>query len=114
MADQRELGISYNVALVNPVNLNELRLFYNGTGNAGGLEMMLEDNGFDEVYASNRIPVGTAYFVASGQLGEMRIEQPLATETWREPETQRTWVQSSVRPVMYVNNPFAVVMATGL
>jgi hypothetical protein len=44
----------------------------------------------------------------------MRIEQPLATETWREPETQRTWVQSSVRPVMYVNNPYAVVMATGL
>lgn len=109
LADQRELGVRYNVALVNPVNLNELRLFY-----GGNLDQMLADNGYDEVYASNRVPVGTAYFVADGQLGEMRLEQPLATETWREPETQRTWVQSSVRPVMFVNNPFAVVRATGL
>lgn len=109
IADQRELGISFNIALVNPVNLNELRLFYQAN-----LNTMLDDNGFDEVYASNRITVGTAYFVASGQLGEMRLEQPLATETWREPENQRTWVQSSVRPVMFVTNPFAVVRATGL
>jgi hypothetical protein len=114
MADVAELGIQYNIALVNPVQLNALRLFYTSTGNSGGLEQMLQDNGYDEVYASNRIPVGTAYFVAEGQLGEMRLEQPLATETWREPETQRTWVQSSVRPVQFVNNPFAVVKATGL
>lgn len=109
LADQRELGIRYNIALVNPVNLNEMRLFYGGT-----LTTVLDDNGFSEIYASNRIPVGTAYFIAEGQLGEMRLEQPLATETWREQGTQRTWVQSSVRPVMFVNNPFAVVKATGL
>lgn len=109
LADQRELGISYNIALVNPVQLNSLRLFYGGQ-----LEQVLTDNGFDEVYASNRVPIGVAYFVAEGQLGEMRIEQPLGTETWREPGVQRTWVQSSVRPVMFVNNPFAVVKATGL
>jgi hypothetical protein len=109
LSDQRELGIQYNVAIVNPVQLNELRLFY-----GGGLTQMLADNGYDEVYASNRVAVGTAYFAAQGQLGEMRLEQPLATETWREAGTQRTWVQSSVRPVMFVNNPFAVVRATGL
>lgn len=109
LADQRELGVRYNIAIVNPVQLNELRLFY-----AGNLAQMLADNGYDEVYASNRVAVGTAFFVAEGQLGEMRLEQPLATETWREPGTQRTWVQSSVRPVMFVNNPFAVVRATGL
>jgi hypothetical protein len=109
LADQRELGVRYNIALVNPSQLNALRLFYQGN-----LEQMLTDNGFDEVYASNRIAVGTAYFIAEGQLGEMRLEQPLATETWREQGTQRTWVQSSVRPVMFVNNPFAVVKATGL
>jgi hypothetical protein len=114
MADIQELGVQYNIALVNPTQLNALRLFYSGTGNSPGLEQVLSDNGYDEVYASNRVPVGTAYFVSEGQLGEMRIEQPLATETWREPQTQRTWVQSSVRPVMYVQNPFAVVKATGL
>ena len=109
LADQRELGIQYNIALVNPVQLLELRLFYKD-----GLQQMLEDSGFDEVYASNRVAVGTAYYVAEGQLGEMRLEQPLATESWREPSTERTWVQSSVRPVMFVNNPFAVLAATGL
>ena len=109
LADQRELGIRYNIALVNPVQLNEARLFYGGS-----LQQMLEDNGYDEIYASNRVPVGSAYFVAEGQLGEMRLEQPLATESWREVATQRNWVQSSVRPVMFVSNPFAVVKATGL
>lgn len=109
LADQRELGISFNIAIVNPVQLNELRLFY-----GGNLDQMLADNGFDEVYATNRVAAGTAYFIAEGQLGEMRLEQPLATETWREQPTQRTWVQSSVRPLMFVNNPFAVLKATGL
>lgn len=109
LADQRELGIQFNIALVSPTQLNELRLFYQSN-----LDQMLEDNGFDEIYATNRITAGTAYFVAEGQLGEMRVEQPLATETWREPNTQRTWVQSSVRPIMYVTNPFAVIKATGL
>jgi hypothetical protein len=108
-ADIQELGIVYDTALVNPKELNSLRLFY-----GSGLEQALADNGFDEVYASNRVTAGTAYFVASGQLGQMRLEQPLATETWRAPETQRTWVQSSVRPVMFVDNPFAVQKVTGL
>lgn len=109
LADQRELGVVYDIALVNPVQLNELRLFYRSD-----LEQMLSDNGFNEVFSSNRVPVGNAYYVARGQLGQMRLEQPLATETWREPGTQRTWVQSSVRPVMYVDNPFATMKATGL
>ena len=85
-----------------------MRLFYGGQ-----LQQVLEDNGFDEAYASNRVPVGTVYYVAEGQLGEMRLEQALATETWREAGFERTWVQSSVRPVMFVNNPFAVIRSTG-
>ncbi|MFN2346743.1 MAG: major capsid protein [Dermatophilaceae bacterium] len=108
IADQRELGISYNIALVSPVQLNELRLFY-----GGDLNQMLEDNGYDEIYASNRIPAGVVYHVAEGMLGEMRLEQPLLTETWEEQKTQRNWVQSSVRPVMYVTNPFAIIKSTG-
>jgi hypothetical protein len=108
LADQRELGVMYDTALMNPVQLNEMRLFY-----GGNLQQMLEDNGYSEAYASNRIAVGTVFYVASGQLGEMRLEQPLTTESWREAGTERTWVQSSVRPVMFVNNPFAVVRSTG-
>ena len=112
LADQRELGIRFDLALVNTVNLMELRNFYRALG--GGLEDMLDDLGFDEIFASNRIPVGTAYFVARGQLGEMRVEQPLQTITYDEPKTEREWTQSSVRPVMFVNNPFAVMKVTGI
>lgn len=108
IADQRELGIQYNIALVSPVQLNELRLFY-----GSDLNQMLSDNGYDEIYASNRVTAGEVFHVAEGQLGEMRVEQPLQTETWEEPGTQRNWVQSSVRPVMYVTNPFAVIQSTG-
>jgi hypothetical protein len=104
LADQAELGIQFDTMLINPVQLNSLRLFYED-----GLEQMLQDAGYDDLYASNRVPVGTAYAVASGQLGEMRLEQPLMTETWNEPENQRAWTQSSVRPVMFVTNPYAVM-----
>ena len=109
LADQAELGIQFDTMLVNPVQLNSLRLFYED-----GLEQMLSDAGYTELYASNRVPVGTAYAVASGQLGELRLEQPLMTETWNEPERQRAWTQSSVRPVMFVQNPWAVMQITGI
>lgn len=109
IADIQELGIQYDTMLVNPIQLNSLRLFYRD-----GLEQMLSDAGFDDLYASNRVAPGTAYAVASGQLGEMRLEQPLQTVTWNEPERERIWTQSSVRPVMYVQNPFAVMEITGL
>jgi len=109
LADQAELGIQYDTMLVNPVQLNSLRLFYQD-----GLEQMLSDAGYSELYASNRIPVGIAYAVASGQLGELRMEQPLMTETWNEPERQRAWTQSSVRPVMFIQNPWAVMEISGI
>jgi hypothetical protein len=44
----------------------------------------------------------------------MRVEKPLGTETWREQETERNWIQSSVRPIVYVTNPFAVRKITGI
>ena len=109
LADQAELGIQFDTMLVNPVQLNSLRLFYED-----GLDQMLKDAGYSELYASNRVPVGTAYAVASGQLGELRLEQPLMTETWNEPERQRAWTQSSVRPVMFIQNPWAVMQITGI
>jgi uncharacterized SAM-binding protein YcdF (DUF218 family) len=44
----------------------------------------------------------------------MRFEKPLSTETWREPQTQRTWLQTDIRPVMYVTNPYSLLKVTGL
>ncbi len=108
LADVDELGASYDLWLVNPKQRLQLAITY---GNA--LNEVLASFGV-EVFASNRVPNGTAYAVARGQVGEIRVEKALGTETWREERTQRTWVQSDVRPVMYVTNPYSIKKVTGL
>jgi hypothetical protein len=111
-ADVDELGVQYDLWLVNPAQKYQFNLVYGVNG--GSPERVLADNGIREMFASNRIPAGTAYAVASQQVGELRLEQPLQTETWREPKTRRTWLQSSVKPVMYVTNPYSIRAVTGL
>lgn len=109
LADEDELGVSYTLLLLNPQEFERLVLIYGATGIGpllGALNL--------SIYVSNRIPAGTGIYVAEGQVGEMRVEKPLGTETWREQGTERTWTQSSVRPVMYVTNPFAVLQVVGL
>lgn len=109
LADAQELGIVYDLLLVNPQEAAVLRKLNKGPIGSG-----LSDWGIDEVYASNRVPAGTAYVCVRNGVGEMRVEQPLASETWREQKTERTWLKSGVRPVMYVTDPYAVFKLTGL
>jgi hypothetical protein len=108
LAEQDELGVSYTLWLVNPMDMLQLQIVY-----GEGLGSLLQRLG-QSIYASNRVPPGKAYVVAEGQVGEMRVEKPLGTETWREPGRERTWVQSSVRPLMFVQNPYAVLEVTGI
>lgn len=108
-AETRELGVVYDTWIVNPIQLSELMIAYGDK-----LPGILQANGIREMYASNRVAAGTAYAVASGQVGEMRVEKPLYTVSWREEGSERTWVQSGVRPVMYVTDPFSVLKFTGL
>jgi hypothetical protein len=108
LAEQQELGVSYNLWLINPTQLMRLQVIY---GDRLGLVLQSFNA---TIYTSNRVAVGTAYVVAEGQVGEMRLEKPLSTETWREEATERTWIQTSVRPIMYVTNPFSVIKVTGL
>lgn len=108
VADIAELGYEYKLWLVNPAQKAQFDLVY-GTG----ARDVLASHGVTMV-ASNRVPAGTAYAVADGGAGETRLEKPLSTETWREPETQRTWVQSDIRPVSFMTDPFAVVKVQGL
>jgi hypothetical protein len=82
--------------------------------NAGTLRDTLAQIGITELYASNRVTAGSPLLVASGQVGEFRVEEPLATESWREQAKQKTWWQSSVRPVAYVTNAFAIVQINGV
>lgn len=108
LAEVDELGVVYDLWLLNPQEAMNLAVVY-----GSGLADVLASNGIS-TYVSNRIPAGTAYVVARGQVGELRVEKALGTETWREGRIESTWVQSSVRPVMYVTDPFAVRKVTGL
>jgi hypothetical protein len=108
LAEEDELGISYNLWIINPQEYLALFSIYGDR-----LGAMLSGVGVS-LYVSNRVTPGTAYVVASGQVGQMRVEQPLTTETWYENATQRNWIQSSVRPLMFVDNPYAVLKFTGL
>lgn len=108
MAQEDELGVVYDLWLLNPAQYAQLAIIY-----GDGLGMFLNSQNVS-VYTSNRIAAGTAYACASQQVGEMRIEKPLATAAWREEGRERTWSQTGVRPVMYVTDPFSVLKFTGL
>jgi len=107
-ADTEELGIVYDLWVINPQEYLVLKSIY-----GGDLNSMLADMGAS-IYVSNRVTAGTAYVVAERQVGQMRMEQPLQTVTYRQDENERTWVQSGVRPLFFVDNSFAVVQMTGL
>ncbi len=109
LADVDELGVIYDLWIVNPKQKMQLAITYGSM-----LPDVLAANGIREVFATNRVANGTGYAVATGQVGELRIEKALGTETWREEKTQRTWVQSDVRPAMYVTNPYSIKKVTGL
>lgn len=104
-ADTEEMGIDYNLWLVNPQQALYLTAIYGAGLNAPGIPT---------IYSSPRVPAGTGYCLAERQVGQTRIEKPLGTVTWREDKTERTWVQSSVRPLWFVDNLFAVLRFTGL
>lgn len=108
LAEVDELGVVYDLWLVNPQEKAQLAVVY-----GSALGEVLAAHGI-ALFASNRVPAGTAYVVERGAVGEIRVEKPLGTETWREEKTERTWVQSSVRPVMYVTNPYSIRKVTGL
>jgi hypothetical protein len=106
------MGIVYDTLLVNPNE--ELSLLNFSQFDAAKLSGTLAQIGITEMYASNRVTAGSPLLVASGQVGEFRIESPLQTVSWREPEKEKTWWQSSVRPVAYVTNPFAIMQINGI
>lgn len=107
-ADTDELGVTFNTWLLNPAQANTFRLSYGSEANA-----VLNDWGV-QLIATNRVTAGTAYVVEAGAVGQIRVEKPLTTETWREETTQRTWIQADVRPVFVVTNPYSVLKITGL
>jgi hypothetical protein len=109
IAEQEEMGVDYNLWILNPADMFNLEGIY-----GPNLGALLASYGID-IFVTNRVAAGSAYALAEGQVGEMRVEQPLSTVTWRDPSgKEQTWVQSSVRPMMFANNSFAVLKITGI
>lgn len=104
-AENEEMGVSYNLWLINPQEALILTAIYGPALSAPGMPSF---------YSSPRITAGTAYALAQNQVGQQRIEKPLGTVTWREDKTERTWVQSSVRPLWFVDDLFSILKFTGL
>lgn len=104
-----EMGMQYTLWILNPQEYANLASIYGDNLNA-----VLE--GFNiSLFVTNRVAAGTAYVVAEGMVGEMRLEQPLQSRSWDDPNgIEQTWVQSSVRPLFFVNNPFGLLKFTGL
>ena len=109
LADTQELGVEIDTLILNPAQALQLRIVY-----GDDLSSVLETYGIDNFRVSNRVAAGTGYALAAGQPGEQRYEKALSTETWREAETQRTWVQTDARFVSYVTDPYSVFKLTGL
>lgn len=111
-AANNELGYSYDTLIANPTDAESLRVTYAET-----LDSVLGDNGINDFIVTPRKAAGSVYLLAGGQVGEIRLEEPLRTETAREGAPQLrgiTWVQSLVNPIMYVTDPFAIIEITGI
>lgn len=107
-ADTFELGGSFNLWIVNPQEYYNFQVIYGDRASA-----MLAAWNVDMI-STNRVAAGEAYVLVEGQVGQMRLEKALSTETWRDPDIQSTWVQSDVRPLFAVTNPYSVLKVTGL
>ncbi|MCV7230673.1 major capsid protein [Mycolicibacterium komossense] len=107
-ADVEELGIEYNVWIMNPQEWFNLQTAYDGNA------ATILDKANVSTFVSNRVTAGTAYAAQRGQVGFLDYEKQLQTETWREPGKRTSWVQSFVMPIMGVTNVFAVKKITGL
>lgn len=110
LAEQQELGVELNVLAVNPQQAASLRILYGSTG----LTDMLGDMGITTMVSSNRVAPGEAYMGAQGGVGELALEQALATKTYRDEDHDRDFVKASVILVPYVTNPYSVVKLTSL
>lgn len=72
------------------------------------------EEGITKIVSSPRVTAGTAYYLASGQVGAMRFNQPLSTRVYEKPEVDGRIIQSKCRFIPYVNEPYAFLKLTGL
>lgn len=107
-ADKEELGVEFNLLLVNPQELASLTIAYGEDFAAFIASIGLE------IFASNRVTAGTAYILEKGKVGVLGYEEGLTTEVIDDRHTRSSWVQSYVNPLFAVTNPYSIKKITGL
>lgn len=113
-SENNEFGYSYDTIIANPTEAQSLRVVY-----GGDLEKVLADYGITNLISTPRKSATSVYLLAGGQVGEMRLEEPMRTTTADESKSapsmvEQTWVQTLVNPVFFVTDPYAVLEITGL
>jgi hypothetical protein len=92
----------------------ELSLSQTAVRSGVSIDTMLAAAGIRNWFSSSRVTAGTALLYEAGQVGGWANEFPLAQDTWYENGTERWWYQWSVSPVMFVDNPYALLQLTGI
>lgn len=108
VADQQQLGVQFDTWLINPAEANKFKVIY-----GQNWRDVLSDWNV-EFFVSNSITAGTAFALERGQVGQIRHEFGLQTETWYEEKTQKNWVQVSNDALFAVTNPYSVLKVTGI
>lgn len=107
-ADLDEIGVKYDLWVVNPREQASLMTVY-----GKDYQAVLDSAGI-EVFATNRVAAGTAYALASGQIGFLSYEKMLKTDVYRDDPRLGSWVQMGCKVLMGVTSPYAMRKVTGL
>jgi hypothetical protein len=110
-AIDQELGYTYDFAIMNTAQWEVLQTLY---GTPGDAMAAMRVYGINNVWVTPRKTAGSVYFLSQRQVGELGYEVALNTATWRDERYQQNWYQSSVNPIVYVTDPFAIIELTGV
>ncbi len=105
-------GQNLDSALIHPNQ--ELSLGQIATRMGTSIDALLGSVGIKNWFASPRITAGTATLYEAGQVGGWATEFPLVGVIYWDEKTESWWYQWSVSPLMFVDNPYAVLQLTGI
>lgn len=108
MADELELGITYQRLILNPLEKAALSILY-------GKDLRNVLDAFNlQLLVSNSVAPGEGYLVDPHKAGFVRYEETLTVTTWRDEAHRQTWTQGYAMPVMGITTPSAVFKLVGL
>lgn len=113
LMEELEMGYDFDTLIISPADNYLLSLFYNEQAPQNALKTL----GIQNLIVTPRKAAKSAILTAGRQVGQMRMEEPMRTETEREGAPslrQQTWIQTSVNPVFFVTDPYAALEITGL